>query len=137
MAETPEQRELNLVGKVELRIALAETDTKLETSLRTYLAPLLLKLASTSKPVRDKVISICQHINTRIKPPSIQLPVDALLKQFKTSTSPLVRHFDLLYVQQGLERLPTSVSKPLPKRCAVLGHRQAVKTVNARTLDRK
>ena len=43
--QSPEQRELSLVGKVEMRIALADTDAKLEASLKTYLAPLLLKLA--------------------------------------------------------------------------------------------
>ena len=55
MTETPEQRELSLVGKVELRIALVETDTKLETTLKTYLPPLLLKLASEHTSVRNKV----------------------------------------------------------------------------------
>ena len=65
--QSPEQRELSLVGKVEMRIALADTDAKLEASLKTYLAPLLLKLASEHQSVRNKVISICQHINTRIK----------------------------------------------------------------------
>lgn len=110
MAETPEQRELNLIGKVELRIALADTDVKLQSILQTYLPPLLLKLASESKSVRDKVLSVCQHISTRIKAPSIQLPVDALLKQYKKANNPLVRRFDLLYVQQGVDRLPVPVS---------------------------
>ena len=110
MAETPEQRELNLIGKVELRIALTDTDAKLQSILHTYLPPLLLKLASESKSVRNKVLSVCQHISTRIKAPSIQLPVDALLKQYKTAKNPLVRRFDLLYVQQGVDRLPIPVS---------------------------
>ena len=103
--QSPEQRELSLVGKVEMRIALADTDAKLEASLKTYLAPLLLKLASEHQSVRNKVISICQHINTRVKPESIQLPVAALIKQFKDQESSLIRHFDLLYIQQGLDRL--------------------------------
>lgn len=39
----------------------------------------------------------------------IQLPVAALLKQFKEhADTPLIRHFDLLYVQQGISRLPLS-----------------------------
>lgn len=101
-----EARELSLIGKVELRIALANSDTKLESLLQTYLAPLLLKLASESINVRNKVISICQHINKRIQAPSIKLPVAALLKQFKDQPAPLVRHFDLLYAQQGITRLP-------------------------------
>ncbi|KAI9832372.1 MAG: hypothetical protein M1819_004360 [Sarea resinae] len=107
--ESTEARELSLVGKVELRVALADTDSKFESILKTFLPPLLLKLASEHVSVRNKVISVCQHINTRIKPPSIKLPVLALLQQFKSQpASPLVRHFDLLYIQQGLGRLPVN-----------------------------
>ena len=53
--ESLEAKELGLVGKLELRIALADSDTKLESLLRTYLAPLLLKLASEHVAVRNKV----------------------------------------------------------------------------------
>lgn len=102
---SPEARELSLISKVELRIALAETDQKLQTLLQTYLAPLLLKLSSESLAVRNKVIGVCQHINTRVQTPSIQLPVTALLKQFKEQKSQLIRHFDLVYLQQGIDRL--------------------------------
>lgn len=52
-----EARELDLCGKVEMRIALAEDD-KLESTLKTYLAPLLLKLSSEHASVRNKVRSI-------------------------------------------------------------------------------
>ena len=52
--ETPEARELSLVGKVEMRIALAN-DASLSQTLKTYLAPLLLKLASDFVGVRNKV----------------------------------------------------------------------------------
>ncbi|BCR84994.1 ECM29 family proteasome component [Aspergillus chevalieri] len=100
-----EARELSLISKVELRIALAETDTKLQSLLQTYLAPLLLKLGSESLAVRNKVITVCTHINTRVQTPSIQLPVTALLKQFKEQKSQLIRHFDLIFLQQGLDRL--------------------------------
>ncbi|KAL2007106.1 hypothetical protein VTN00DRAFT_8544 [Thermoascus crustaceus] len=103
-----EARELSLISKVELRIALADTDTKLQSLLQTYLAPLLLKLASESLAVRNKVIAVCQHINTRIKPQSIQLPVATLLKQFKEQKSQLIRHFDLLYIQQGIDRIDSA-----------------------------
>lgn len=56
-APTPnaEAKELSLVGKVELRIALADSDEKLESLLNTYLPPLLLKLASEHSSVRNKV----------------------------------------------------------------------------------
>jgi proteasome component ECM29 len=49
-----EARELELCGKVEMRIALAQDD-KLEGLLKTYLPPLLLKLTSSSVDVRNKV----------------------------------------------------------------------------------
>lgn len=107
--QSPEDRELSLVGKVEMRIALAETDAKLESLLTTYLAPLLLKLASDHQAVRNKVVGICHHVNTRIRPmKSIQLPIPALLKQFKDTESSLVKEFDLIYIRQGLERLDAS-----------------------------
>jgi proteasome component ECM29 len=102
---SPEARELSLIGKVEFRIAMADTDEKLQSLLQTYLAPLLLKLSSESVAVRNKVISVCQHVSARVKTPSIQLPVAALLKQFKEQKSQLVRHFDLVYAQQGIDRL--------------------------------
>lgn len=58
------------------------------------------------------MISVCQHVNTRIKPPTLLLPVAALLAQFKDpqigGRHPLVRNFDLMYVQIGIERLPVS-----------------------------
>ena len=52
---SPEAKELTLVGKVEFRIAAAESEAKLESLLRTYLAPLLLKLSSEHLSVRNKV----------------------------------------------------------------------------------
>ncbi|KAF2098653.1 ARM repeat-containing protein [Rhizodiscina lignyota] len=101
-----EARELELLKKVELRIALAESETKLETLLGTYLAPLLLKLESESSSVREKVIGVCKHINVRLQSQSIKLPVSALLKQVKEHrNSPLVRNFDLTFIQKGVPRL--------------------------------
>ena len=114
LADSPEAKELNLIGKVELRIALTESDAKLQSTLGTYLTPLLLKLGSEHVSVRNKVrivlpldsnsscgpalntvaivacscvvdvmlkwrrlirspqvITVCQHINTRVKPPYV------------------------------------------------------------------
>lgn len=53
MAST-EDKELTLVGKVEMKIALAK-DEKLEDILKVYLPPLLLKLGSEHLTVRNKV----------------------------------------------------------------------------------
>lgn len=69
--DSPEAKELRLVGNVELRLAMIMTDGAMEKALNTYLAPLLLKLASEFVSVRNKVISVCQHVNTRIKPPYV------------------------------------------------------------------
>jgi len=54
-AQAAEAKELALVGKVEMRIALASSEKKLEDLLKTYLAPLLLKLGSEHVAVRNKV----------------------------------------------------------------------------------
>ena len=50
-----EAREIDLVGKVELKIALTQSDTALQSILKTYLPPLLLKLKSEHVSVRNKV----------------------------------------------------------------------------------
>lgn len=57
-SNSAEARELELVGKVEMKIALAKDD-KLEPILKVYLPPLLLKLASEHQSVRNKVR--CHH----------------------------------------------------------------------------
>lgn len=64
-----EARELELVGKVEMRIALA-TDDKLESLLKPYLPALLLKLGSEHAAVRNKVrtrdrlLRLCTYLTT-------------------------------------------------------------------------
>jgi hypothetical protein len=68
-AQSAEAKELALVGKVEMRIALASSEKKLEDLLKMYLAPLLLKLGSDHVAVRNKVgisstISLSSLIST-------------------------------------------------------------------------
>ncbi|KAK3816198.1 MAG: proteasome stabiliser-domain-containing protein [Benniella sp.] len=100
--------DLQLLDNVELRFALAESDAQLEKTLNTFLCPILLKLASPAENVRAKVIGILTHINKRVRPkPSIKLPVTALLQQFSTSSSLLVKNFALIYIEMGYERLPS------------------------------
>ncbi|KAK6460434.1 proteasome stabiliser-domain-containing protein [Scheffersomyces coipomensis] len=105
-------KELDLVNKVELRIALAENDKQFEHSLQLYLAPILLKLASPHSEVRNTVLKIVQQLIPRISAArSIKLPVEALLKQVKNPTIPQgadatsVRLFSLIFVSRGIERL--------------------------------
>jgi len=54
-ADVDESKELRLVNNVELKIALADTDEKLQRLLDLYLPPLILKLASPHASVRNKV----------------------------------------------------------------------------------
>jgi len=104
-----EQQELALLNRQEFRIAAIESEAKLSTHLRTFLAPILLKLASEHLTVRNKVIAICQHLNVRVKPQTVELPVAALLQQMKDHLKvPLIIHFDLLYAQQGFKRMGIS-----------------------------
>ena len=108
MAEdtSSEARELNLVGKVEMRFALADSDGKLQTLLSTYLTPLLLKLASEHAAVRNKVITVCHHINNRLKSSSnVSLPVQGLLRQFREVENGLVLQLDLMFISLALERI--------------------------------
>jgi proteasome component ECM29 len=73
------------------------------------------QFASTSTPESNHRT----HLQNYLKPSSrtvsdvvcrdIKLPVAALLKQFKENADvPLIRHFDILYIQQGISRLPVA-----------------------------
>ncbi|RKF58649.1 Proteasome component ECM29 [Golovinomyces cichoracearum] len=101
-----ETKELELCEKVEMRIALAKDDN-LGGILETYLTPLLLKLKSEHFSVRNKVISICQHIKIRLAGnQQIILPVGSLLKQYKSNAGyPLLRQFNLMFIQQSVVKL--------------------------------
>lgn len=105
-------KELELVNKVDLRIALAESDSQLENALNLYLAPLLLKLASPDAQVRLAVFKSVQNIFPRITAArDLQLPVLPLLSQVKHPKVPLgqdaaqVRLYSLLFLSKGVERL--------------------------------
>lgn len=106
------EAELALINKVELRIALAADDTQFEQSLKLYLAPLLLKLASPYPEARKAVLNIVQYLIPRFTAArSIKLPIEALLDQVKTPRIPhdanpsTVRLYSLLFVSRGVDRL--------------------------------
>lgn len=105
-------RELDLVNKVDLRIALAESDAQLEQSLQLFLAPLLLKLASPHAEVRQAVFKTVQNVFPRITAArTLQLPVEALLNQVKDpkvapgADPAQARLYSLLFLAKGTERL--------------------------------
>ncbi|KAM9902890.1 hypothetical protein OXX69_008128, partial [Metschnikowia pulcherrima] len=106
--------ELELVQKVDLRLALAESETQLETALASFLPPLLLKLASTDANVRQAVFSTVKNVFPRITAArGLRLPVKQLLDQAKAPQVPSgadpasVRLYSLLFLAKGIERLST------------------------------
>lgn len=113
-------KELDLVNKVDLRIALAESDSQLENALHLYLAPLLLKLASPDAQVRLAVFKSVQNIFPRITAArTLQLPVLALLSQVKDPKIPhgqnasQVRLYTLLFLSKGVERMSADAQAAL------------------------
>ncbi|CAK7267911.1 proteasome component M29 [Sporothrix epigloea] len=113
-ALSPEQRELDLVEKVDLRILnVANNEAKLQDLLNKFLVPLLLKGASEHASVRAKVVTVTQRLKVFIKPPGIVLPVDALVKQFKSTESPVVRHLDIVFMQHSIGRLSVAERRAL------------------------
>lgn len=117
-----EEKERELVEKVELRLALADTPHKFEQSLDTFLAPLLLKLASPHASVRQAVFNSLKDILSRLNSlKEVEVPVTKLLLQ--AQNPPLqadqdgsnVRLYSLLLVSKGIDRLkPDEKSQLIP-----------------------
>lgn len=106
------EQEISLLNKVELRIALAESNTQLENALKIYLPPVLLKLASPDAQVRQLVFKIIQHVIPRISAArNLKLPVEALIDQVKDPNvnagldSTSVRLYSALFVSRGIDRI--------------------------------
>ncbi|PHH87051.1 hypothetical protein CDD83_9383 [Cordyceps sp. RAO-2017] len=105
-APSTEQRELELVEKVEFKIlAVANKEEKLHELLRIYLAPLILKAASDHVSVRNKVLRTVASLRIYIQPPQVVLPVKALLQQYKSHDSPIVKQLDIPFIQHSVDRL--------------------------------
>jgi proteasome component ECM29 len=109
-----DKSELSLINQVELRIALADTDAKFQSSLDIYLAPLLLKLSSKHGSVRQQVLKFIQNVIPRINSvKDLKLPVLKLLQQAKNpqipndadSDSTSVQLYSLLFASKGVDRL--------------------------------
>ncbi|KAF4333219.1 proteasome-associated ECM29 like [Fusarium beomiforme] len=106
MAASTQERELQLLDSVELKILnVANKEKKLHELLQRYLPPVILKAASEHGPVRAKVIQIFSKLKTFIQPPEVILPVGALIDQYKSSDSPLVKQLDIVSIQHSIERL--------------------------------
>ncbi|XP_055390335.1 proteasome-associated protein ECM29 homolog [Condylostylus longicornis] len=101
------KEEIELLERVLLRFGNADTDEKLETAVGKFLAPVILKITSPHENVRCKVIEVLTHLNKRLKSRSnVQIPVEALLNQFKDSDSAFLHNFSIIYIKMGYPRLP-------------------------------
>ncbi|RAL63097.1 hypothetical protein DID88_004181 [Monilinia fructigena] len=71
--------------------------------------------ASTEARELELVISTCQHIKIRLAGnKDIVLPVAALLKQYKDNPdSSMLRHFDLMFIQQSVGKLSSKELRAL------------------------
>ncbi|KAF3799984.1 Proteasome component ECM29 [Colletotrichum gloeosporioides] len=104
--ESPEAREKRLVGTVQIRILEASNkEDKLNDILKKYLCALLLKATSDHASVRNEVIQFAGKLKTLIMHPSIILPVEALVDQYKKATSPILRVLDMSFIQHSIGRM--------------------------------
>ncbi|KAM3429868.1 hypothetical protein MY4824_008011 [Beauveria thailandica] len=105
-APSTEQKELQLVETVEFKIlGVANKEEKLHELLQRYLAPLILKAASDHASVRGRVIQILARLKTFIQPPQVILPVKALLQQYRTTDSAVIKQLDLSFILHSIERI--------------------------------
>ncbi|KKY37661.1 putative proteasome component [Diaporthe ampelina] len=109
-----EQRELELVDKVNLRILNVANDApKLTQLLKPYLPALLLKAGSDHASVRSKVVTICQRLKVFIKSPEVVLPVAALLDQYIANSHPVIRQLDITFIQHSIGRISADERRKL------------------------
>lgn len=119
----PESKELDLIEKVDLRLALADTPEKFEKNLQIFLPPLLLKLASPYHSARTNVFNSLKNILSRLSSlTSVKPPVAALIQQAITVETTLanchdpallnnVRLYSLLLASKGVDRLQSHEEK--------------------------
>lgn len=94
--------ELALIDKVELRLTLANSPTKLAELLQIYLCPLLTKLASPHEQVRTKIQEVLEHLNVRINAGKVELPIRKLAEQLFQVGESEIKSQDLIYLNQAV-----------------------------------
>ncbi|EPX73179.1 proteasome component [Schizosaccharomyces octosporus yFS286] len=110
--------ELRLLNGAEFKLALAKSSESFESLISVYLAPILLKLDSPYEPVRNKTITIANHVMTRItSETNIRLPMLALVKQYIEANQALRKRFLVAFISIGKARLPPSPDVDLLQVC--------------------
>ncbi|KAJ3323524.1 hypothetical protein HDV06_001801 [Boothiomyces sp. JEL0866] len=98
------EKEIELLEKVELRLALASDESSFESQITTLLCPILTKLDSPHPQVKTKAMAVCSHINKRCNSGNINLPVDKLIG-FYHSSGQTSRAFAIIYLKKGFAKL--------------------------------
>jgi proteasome component ECM29 len=105
-------QDLQLIQKVELRFALADTNEKFQSALNVYLAPLLLKFASNDKQAKLQLGKTIKFLLSKFNStPELKLPAEALLEQVKNPNLKLdqdptvVQSYTLLFLSKSIPRL--------------------------------
>ncbi|KAI3640684.1 hypothetical protein MIR68_001562 [Amoeboaphelidium protococcarum] len=102
--------DLSLLEQVEFKFALADTNEKLQVCINQFLAAMLLKLDSEDQAVRDRVISIVDHLKARLNN-SIVLPLAQLVQLYAKGKSLLLKSISLIFVDIGWNRVIDSTLK--------------------------
>ncbi|CCD26200.1 Ecm29p NDAI_0H00260 [Naumovozyma dairenensis CBS 421] len=111
-----EQKELELIEKVELKLAFADNSIKYQQNLDIFLAPLLLKLNSIHDSVRKAVFNSLKNILSRLNTSTdIKLPISKLLNQVHSQSQSQLQSenqesnqvilYSLLLISKGIDRL--------------------------------
>lgn len=117
-SQVSEEKERDLVAKVELRLALADSAEKFQQGLDTFVAPLLLKLASPHASVRQAVFNVLKDILARLSSlRDVKVPVEKLISQAQSPAvlpnqdDGPVRLYSLLLASKGIDRLDSTEAR--------------------------
>ncbi|KAL7747635.1 proteasome component M29 [Sorochytrium milnesiophthora] len=113
-----EEKDIELLEQVELRLALASTDEQIAQLTSAFLVPLINKLDTPHARVRDKVLAVLSHVNSRIKSKAATaaVPVKKIVESVlhdPTATSQrhnaaLISSLALVYIEMGLPGMPAT-----------------------------
>ena len=104
MAAPTEASELQLLGRVEMKLALAEKPEEMTQTLSIFLCPVLMKLASKHAATRNKVIELLRHISKRLNGNNgVLLPLEGLLG-LMASSPVAVQNFSIIYLEMAFLR---------------------------------
>lgn len=96
------EAEVGQLDTVLLRLALIDTDEKLQTVLHGSLPLILNMLSSPHGATKKKVLEVLGHINKRTAGVGIRLPLTALVAQYlDASVGAFQKNFTLIYVKQA------------------------------------